>query len=340
MKQINFVFIVKKVLENRKKFFITLPIVVVVSSLLILCVPRTYTTDTKVVPEMDNSKSGGALSSLASTFGFDLSSMQTSDAITPLLYPDLMEDNKFVSELFKINIESADGTIKSTYYDYLVKHNEMPWWTRLMIKVRTALKSKKPSYVKGKFDPYYVTKFNDDVMWLVRKNISIDVDKKTGVISIGARAQDALVCKTLADSTRSLIQRYITEYRTNKARVDMQYYHKLVIEAKHDYDIARQRYSSYSDANVDVVLTSFTSKRDDLENEMQLKYNVYSTMSAQYQDAKARVQERTPAFTVIKGASVPIKPSGPKRMIFVFGMTVLAFFVLTLWSIRDYLLKD
>ena len=73
---------------------------------------------------------------------------------------------------------------------------------------------------------------------------------------------------------------------------------------------------------------------------MQLKYNVYSTMSTQYQDAKARVQERTPAFTILKGASVPIKPTGPKRMLFVLAMTLLAFFVLTLWSVREYLLKD
>lgn len=92
MKKIDFVIIIKKVCENRKLFYITLPIVFVVSCLLILCVPRTYSTDTQVVPEIDNSKGSGALSSLASSFGFDLSSMQTTDAITPLLYPDLMED--------------------------------------------------------------------------------------------------------------------------------------------------------------------------------------------------------------------------------------------------------
>ena len=48
-------------------------------------------------------------------------------------------------------------------------------------------------------------------------------------------------------------------------------------------------------------------------------------MVTQYQAAKAKVQERTPAFTMIKGAAVPIKPSGPKRMIFVIAMTILAF---------------
>ena len=340
MKKIDFVIILKKVSENRKLFYITLPIVFVVSCLLILCVPRTYSTDTQVVPEIDNSKGSGALSSLASSFGFDLSSMQTTDAITPLLYPDLMADNKFVSELFNIKVTSIDGKINTTYYNYIAKHNELPWWTLLTYKIKLAFSTKKNSTVKGVFNPYHVSKFDDDIMWFIRKNIGINIDKKTGVISIAATAQDPLICKTLADSTRSLILHYITEYRTNKARIDMDYYHKLVIDAKADYEKARQKYGSYSDANYDVILESFRSKRDDLENEMQLKYNVYSTMSTQYQDAKARVQERTPAFTILKRASVPIKPTGPKRMLFVLAMTLLAFFVLTLWSIREYLLKD
>ena len=64
---------------------------------------------------------------------------------------------------------------------------------------------------------------------------------------------------------------------------------------------------------------------------MQLKYNTYTTLMTQYQAAKAKVQERTPAFTLVQGAAVPIKPAGPKRMIFVIGMCVLAVFGTSLY---------
>ena len=63
-----------------------------------------------------------------------------------------------------------------------------------------------------------------------------------------------------------------------------------------------------------------------MENDMQLKFNAYTTINAQLEAAKAKVQEKTPAFTVLKGASVPVKPAGPKRMIFVAIMLVLATF--------------
>ena len=72
---------------------------------------------------------------------------------------------------------------------------------------------------------------------------------------------------------------------------------------------------------------------------MQLKYNAYSTMMTQYQAAKAKVQERTPAFTIVKGAAVPVKASGPKRMIFVISMLFLAFIATTLYIAKDEL-KD
>ena len=124
---------------------------------------------------------------------------------------------------------------------------------------------------------------------------------------------------------RQKLQQFITSYRTNKARTDLEYYKKLTAEAKHIYERARQVYGSYSDANAGVILESYRAKRNDLENDMQLKYNTYTALNNQLQAAKAKVQERTPAFTVIKGADVPVKPSKPKRVIFVLAMTFLAF---------------
>ena len=50
-------------------------------------------------------------------------------------------------------------------------------------------------------------------------------------------------------------------------------------------------------------------------------------LNNQLQAAKAKIQERTPAFTMLQNASVPTKPEGPKRMIFVLVMTFLAFVV-------------
>ena len=129
----------------------------------------------------------------------------------------------------------------------------------------------------------------------------------------------------MADSIVSRLQDFITNYRTNKARNDYEYYKKLVADAKSDYETVRRKYGATSDANMEVTMKSMELLLTDLENDMQLKFNTYTTMCTQLEAAKAKVQDRTPAFTIIEGAAVPVKPAGPKRMIFVIGMMFLTF---------------
>lgn len=326
---------------NKKLFCIVLPIVFVLSTAYIMCIPRTYNSSLSLAPEINNSSNlSGTIGSLASSFGFDLGNMETTDAINPMLYPDLMDDNGFVVGLFDVKVATADGAIRCSYYDYLTKHQDSPFWTRGLYSIKNLFATKEPAgKASGDNNPYMLSKKQDGVANAIRKSVTINVDKKTAVITISTEAQDPLVCKTLADSVKERLQVFITNYRTSKARVDEQYYKRLVTEAKRDYDKARQNYGSYADANMDVVLTSMRAKQDEMENEMQLKYNTYSTMMTQYQAAKAKVQERTPAFTVIQGAAVPLKPTAPKRMFFVIGMCFAAIIVLSVYSVRDLIVR-
>jgi uncharacterized protein involved in exopolysaccharide biosynthesis len=89
---------------------------------------------------------------------------------------------------------------------------------------------------------------------------------------------------------------------------------KLFDEANQQYKKARLKYASFGDANSKVALQSVQSQLDDLENEMQLKYNIYQQVVEQLQLAKAKVQERTPAFTIIENATVPTKHSSRSKI--------------------------
>jgi len=328
---INLRLIVKKIKEHKLLYFVTLLVAFVLSVYIILCVPRYYTTDIKLAPEVESSSSSGAIGSLASSLGFDMSQLKSSDAITPLLYPELMEDNKFIVDLFSIQIQTIDGK-RYSYFDYLANRQKEPWWSTILGKKEGLLKVDIKS-------PYYLNKMQDKVVEAIRSNISLKVDSKDGVITIATTAQDPLTCKILADSVSNVLKRHITAYRTDKARKDVAYYKQLVGEAKSSYERSRQIYASYSDANQDVILQSVQSKIEDLENDMQLKFNTYSNAKNQYDAARAKLQEKTPVFTVLKGASVPIKPAGPKRMIFVLVMELLTGIILTIWVLRKDISK-
>ena len=205
--------------------------------------------------------------------------------------------------------------------------------------MRSLTQSKNKKSSKGKLDPYYLSEADDAVVNKIRNNIGIDVDRKTAIITVSTKSQDALVSKILADSIRQRLQQYITLYRTNKAQADVNYYKRLTVEAKQEYEKVRQSYGYYADANTDVILESVKAKQEDLENDMQLKYNTYSALNTQLQAAKAKLQEKTPVFTVIKGAAVPQKPAGPKRMLFAIGMAFLAAIIITIYILKDEFIK-
>lgn len=327
IKTIRLIEIFKKIGSRKRLFFFVTPVCFILACIYIFSFPRYYITETKLAPEIENSLGKGSLGSIASSLGFDIGEMQTTDAITPLLYPDLMEDNGFIASLYSIQVADTSGEINTNLYDYIYRHQKGPWWSMLF-------KSEKEFVDLSTIDAYNLTKKEDEVATAIKESISIHVNSKSGVISISAQAQDPLICKTLADSVRQKLQAYITKYRTNKARTDWEYYKNLTEEARHDYELACQHYARMADANTNVSLKSMSLKLDDLENDMQIKFNTYTTLNNQLQAAKAKVQERTPAFTILKGAALPVKPAGPKRMIFVAVMTLLSIFATSMWILR------
>jgi capsule polysaccharide export protein KpsE/RkpR len=251
-----------------------------------------------------------------------------------------MEDNGFVTGLFNVQVKDKKGQLTTTYHDYLKNHHQGPWWSRAMNWVENLFKKDEVSKTKEDIDPYNLTKSENNIAGMIRNDVSVSVNKKTGVISIEVEAQDPLICKIVADSVTEHLQNFITDYRTSKARTDFEYYSGLAKDAKQEYETVRRKYGSLSDANTKVSMKSVELMLEDYENDMQLKFNAYTAINTQLQAAKAKVQENTPAFTILKGASVPIRPAGPKRMIFVAIMLFLAGIVTSLYIIRDLIFKE
>ena len=338
--QIDYKKVLKAILSHKKTIIISTVVTGIVAAFYIVQIPRTYTSEVMLAPETDNAGAGGTLSSLASSFGFDLGAMQSADAIYPMLYPDLFESNDFVVDLFSINVKTIDGSLSTDYYDYLANHQDYPFWAPAVNWVKRLLKpaTKNQKIVaegeEYKIDPFRLTEREDMIVEGVKQCIKCSVDKKTDVITISVVDQDPLICATMADSVCGRLQHFITQYRTSKSRADHEYYSKLLDEAKAEYDEAILLYSEFCDSHRNSILQTDISYRDKLENDMQSKFDTYSILSKQLQAANAKIQETTPAFTVLQNASVPIKPTGPKRMIFVIAMMFLAFVISSVCVLR------
>ena len=322
----------KKALWSKKRTFLWVWLITfVLSCLWILPQPRYYTASVSIAPESADTKDIGSLASLASSFGVNIGS-NSSDAIYPKLYPDLFESTRFITRLLDIKVQTADGEINTDYYSYLKDHQKK---NVLLLPISTAKNwvaslfssddEDDVTVSKGRpFNPFRLSKETSDIVAKVQRNVKCTYSMTTDVVTINVTDQDPLVCALLADSIKEHLQVFITEYRTKKARTDLEYYTRLTAEAKATYEKAQQKYAAFCDASNNVALKSVELKMEAMEHDMEAKFTLYTAMNARKESALAKIQERTPAFTELKNTTVPLKPAGPKRMIFVAVMLFLA----------------
>lgn len=329
METIDITLVLKKMWNKKKLFFIVWIVVFALSVLWIMPQPRYYSCSVSLAPETGGDNMGG-INSIASSFGLNLG-IQGNDAIHPLLYPELMESPDFLVELFPIQIKTINDSIHCDYATYLRKYQKKNWLKAPFIstiKSVTNLFTTEESEIvktKGKkINAFNLSKKDYDLMKTIGEKITCAIDQKTEVITITVQDQDRLVCALMADSARQHLEDFIIQYRTKKAKIDVLHYQSLADKAKKEYDKTVVRYSSFCDANQDVNMQSLLSERDQLENEMQMKYNTYSAMQTQLEAMKVKLQEKTPAFTTLQSATVPQKPAGPKRMLFIVMMLIIA----------------
>lgn len=329
---IDFGKIFKDLLKHKTLYYKVLPVAFLLAAIYALSLPNYYQCTVKLAPELGGStKAGGGLASLASSFGVNLGGAQAgADAINPTLYPDLMNSVDFKASLFEIPVTRESDNQTFTYYNYLMKEQKAPWWS----EARAAffgLFASKEEVPETKVDPFKLTKEQTDIVKAINQNVVCDVDKKTMVITINVTDQDALICATLADSVKTRLQKFITDYRTSKARVDLEYNKKVLGEAIAKYEAARDKYARYSDSHRDVSSQAAQTKMTDLQNEMQLHQQIMQQVVAQMQQADMKVQQETPAFTTLQSATVPVLKAGPKRAQMCLIFLFLAFLGTTAW---------
>lgn len=331
-RSIDFSKLFKTLWAGRKTYLKVLPAAFIVAAIYALSIPNTYQCEVKLSPELSGNKGTSSLASLASSFGIKLGSGASgaTDALFPTLYPELMNSVDFKTSLFPVQVtiegDSTKGEPNRTisYYDYLKDEQKSPWWTKAK-KAIFNIFATVPEPVEGPVNSFRLTKEQTAIVKTIDEKIVCDVDNKSMMITINVTDQNPVIAATMADSVKNRLQTFITDYRTSKARVDLEYNRKIYKETKARYERARQLYAEYMDANQDVILQTVRQRQTDLENEMQLQYNAYQQVASQLLSAEAKVQEETPAFTTLQSATVPIEKSAPKRGRMCIIFTFLAF---------------
>lgn len=317
--------LVNALLAFKKQIFINLCIAGVLGLVVAFSIPKEYLAETGVVYEVSDDASLGGLSSMASMIGVSLGS--STDAIGPDLYKDVITTNKFIVELLPIKVETMEGE-QMTFAEYLKNKTRLPWWSAAIkgtIKMIKSVFSAPKTDAEETLNPKMLSIEQEAMIKGLRGVINCAINEKTGVITLGFSAQDPLVATTMVDTIMIKLRDAITAYRTNKARLDYTYYQELEQQALEELEQRRMAYVKYSDANQDIRLQSYLTQLSKLENDFQIATSAYTQIKQQLQLAQAKVQESTPAFTILQDSSVPNRANSPKKVLILFAFLFVTF---------------
>lgn len=339
--QIDWMGILRQVLAIRKTLYKAAAIGLVVGILIALGTPKQYTVSVTLSPEVGNGKSvSSSLANMAASFLGASTGSSNPDALNATLAPDIVASTPFLLELFNARVVSQDKQIDTTFTAYLDEQKSS--WIGYVLKAPgmaiggiKSLFTDKEEEKKDTIQKGAIELNKEDAAKLdgLRKTITAEADKKTGITTLTVTLRDPKVTATMADTVVSKLQQYISAYRTSKAKEDCQYLEMLYKERQQEYYAAQQRYARYVDANSNMVFQSTMAERERLQNDMNLAYQVYSQVAQQLQVARAKVQEEKPVFAVVEPAVVPLYPSGISRKVIVVGFVFLAVALTGAWML-------
>ena len=346
--EIDLMDLLRKVIGIRKKVYKAAGIGLVVGVIVAISIPKQYTVEVTLSPEMGNNKEGG-LSGLAASFlGSGVTMGDGTDALNASLSADIVSSTPFLLELSAMEIPVTKNEVMTlnTYLD----EETSPWWSYVIgfpsmviggVKSLFTEEDEITSFNKTSQGAIELSKKESKKIAALKKMITASVDKKTSMTSVTATFQDPKVAAVVADSVVKKLQEYIIDYRTFKAKEDCIYLEKLFKERQQEYYAAQKKYADYLDSHDNLILQSVRAEQERLQNDMSLAYQVYSQVAGQLQVARAKVQEEKPVFAIVEPAVVPLEPSGTSRKVYVLAFIFLSVCIVIFWNLfgKDFLNK-
>ena len=291
-------------------------------------IPKTYQASVTLAPEVEQ-KVGSGVSSIASMMGVNLNNGV--DAISVEMYPDVVHSTPFIYELFDepVQFVRKDSTINTTLLDYMLNYQKAPWWNyilsapfKLVGWVMSLGKEEAPQ--EGELNPINLPKEEREVVKFFSNNIAVFVDKKTSKLSMSIELQDPLVVSDVMNAVVENLKSFMSDYRTSKARQDVENLSIICEQRKQDYQKAQQAYAAYVDANQNLSRKSAMVESERLQQEKNLAYQVYSQVAAQLEGSRIQEQQAKPVLVIIDPVIVPNRKVAPSKLKYMVGFAFFA----------------
>jgi len=330
----NFIDLTIKIIKNYKLIIKLTSIFILIGIFIAFISPNVYTAKITIVPQTSNSKSlnGSNLAGLAAVAGLNLNDIGSNEVLSPTVYPQIINSVHFLKDLMYCQYHIEDSSQPVSLFEF---YNDKKYHKNkfiFLIKKYTIgllghLKKYNNDYSNYDKSLININRKEYDVIRKLRNSIDLSVNIKNGYISISTRMPEAILSAELAQNIEKLLQVYLKEFKSEKARTNLAFIQLMYNEAKLNYENKNKSLAIFVDNNQNTISAVAKIQEEMLRNDYNLAYNVYSELAKQLDQAKIKVEEDSPVLTVIEPAVIPVERAQPQRSLIVISFLFLGFFL-------------
>ena len=320
---------------------------------IVVFTPKVYKTEVSLLAESNsNSPANGLMGQLGNIAGFDVGGLMgldmsgsNSSALTPDLYPEVVKSTTFLIDILQEEVYLPKEDITLSVSEYLQEHTKptISGWPGYALSLLKSKGEKRMIPPKNEGEPLKLSQADLNLIKGLASTIEVNIIKSEGaitggdskIIKVSVEQQDPYVSALLTEKVIASLKQYIIDYHTSKEKKDLAFIEARYQEAKARYFEKQEALADYDDSNVNVILASAKSRRDRLVTESTLASNLYKSLAQKREQAQILVQDKTPVFTVIEPAKVPLQKSKPKTIFTIISLTLVGLFAgtcIVLWK--------
>jgi uncharacterized protein involved in exopolysaccharide biosynthesis len=321
--EIDFVHLAKTIWQRRMLIVKITGIAAALGFLLSFLSPVRYTASTTMVQEISdpkitlNEEKLAAISALAAVAGVDLNGL-TKAKMSAKTFSKILSSAPFRRELMNTKLNFGPANTATTLFDYYLKtgqdHSQISYLrnipSRILNNTKRATETQKG--VSDARDIPQLTTEEIAVSKILDKQITIQV-LDDEYITISCTLSEALAAAQLTKRAGELLQHYLIDIQTEKARNNLQFVQERFDQAK---------------SNFLKIQNELKSEERRLSAEYTLAEKIYSDLATKLEQSKIALNEQTPVFRIVDPVTVPTEKSTPNRskstLIFAFFGLVLA----------------
>lgn len=338
--------IVKRLWNKRKYIIVITSCFMAVGLLKAIFSRPVYTSSCTFVPQMSSGRSTSA-SALAALAGMSTFDMEGGSTLSPLIYPQLLENADLLRELLYTKLDFEEWDEPVSLFDYYMNPDyQKPsiigsimfytygWPLSLLKRLMNKQDEAQDEMVEAESGEMastsrigYFSEDEYDCIGIISSKISIDIDKNDGYLELKCRMGEKIAAAELCEVVFNLLEKYITSFKIEKASQTLEYIQGRYEEVHLEYQKKQMALAEFNDANRGTLSATAQTRRDQLVAEYNLAYSTFADISKKCMQAEMQVKEDQPVLSIIRSIVVANKPSNSRLktlIIFTFLGGVLA----------------